>query len=193
MGTSATPREFVGKIDDAGKRIESNAKRAAVAVGEVVQSAAVAGAARVLGPDRVFSGTKRAKRRKPKPVGARLRLKGDGAAVSAEGPMHWLEEGVQPHPIVPKANKRIKGLAGLSLDGAQGPVLPLSAAIAGARRKPQNLMVWDGGKAAAYYVSSGGGSPAHETWSTAVAAGERASLPIMARNAAADLRDVFRG
>lgn len=192
MGTSRSGAELAAKLDKAARLIDRDLYPTAQSIGAVLSATALAGAREATGGDLKFSGAER-KGRRNRPIGVTTRKESDSSVmVKATGPMHWLEAGVQPHPIIPGTSKKSRGLSGANLDGGEGPVLPAALARGSARGKAKGkLMIWDGGRRAAFSVERGGGSPERKTWSTAVEATERVAPSIARRKLADNLFQVF--
>lgn len=192
MGTSRSGAELAAKLDKAARLIDRDLYPTAQSIGAVLSATALAGAREATGGDLKFSGAQRNGRRN-RPIGVTTRKESDSSVmVKATGPMHWLEAGVEPHPIIPGASKKSRGLTGALLDGAEGPALPASQVRGTARGKAKGkLMIWDGGRAAAFSVNRGGGFTERKTWSKAVEVTERAAPSIARRKLAANLFEVF--
>lgn len=192
MGTSRNAAELVGKLDKAAKLLDRDMYPTVQSIGMVLAATALAGAAEATGSDLKFSGAQR-KGRTGRAIGVTTRKESDSSVmVKATGPMHWLEAGVDPHPIIPGASKKSRGLTGALLDGAEGPALPASQVRGTARGKAKGkLMIWDGGRAAAFSVNRGGGFRERKTWSKAVEVTERAAPSIARHKLAANLFEVF--
>ena len=192
MGTSRSGAELAAKLDKAARLIDRDLYPTAQSIGAVLSATALAGARETTGGDLKFSGAER-KGRRNRPIGVTTRKESDSSVmVKATGPMHWLEAGVEPHPIIPGASKKSRGLTGALLDGAEGPALPASQVRGTARGKAKGkLMIWDGGRAAAFSVNRGGGFTERKTWSKSVEVTERAAPSIARRKLAANLFEVF--
>ena len=192
MGTSRSGAELAGKLDKAAKLLDRDMLPTAQAIGSTLTATALASAREATGGDLKFSGAQRNGRRN-RPIGVTTRKESDSSVmVKATGPMHWLEAGVEPHPIIPGASKKSRGLTGALLDGAEGPALPASQVRGTARGKAKGkLMIWDGGRAAAFSVNRGGGFTERKTWSKAVEVTERAAPSIARRKLTANLFEVF--
>lgn len=106
MGTSRNAAELVGKLDKAAKLLDRDMYPTVQSIGMVLAATALAGAAEATGGDLKFSGAQR-KGRTGRAIGVTTRKESDSSVmVKATGPMHWLEAGVDPHPIIPGASKK---------------------------------------------------------------------------------------
>lgn len=121
---------------------------------------------------------------------------GATAEVRPTGPFGWLEYGVPSHAIVPGGKtKKFRAAIGAGLGGAAGPALPVSVAVGLGLNKGKgrgNLMVWNGGRAAAFYVTKSGEYPEKGTWSEATEQTTSAAGEIADRQFIRTISDVIR-
>lgn len=107
MGTSKTPEQFVGKINESAKRLQKE-RRAIVDDASLVMKRAIEGSIRTVVPDMNMSGVGRSGVK----VGVRYDIKGTRnptSLIRATGPLHLVENPTSPHTI-PKARRRRKVL-----------------------------------------------------------------------------------
>jgi len=193
MGTSRSAAQLAGKFSKAAGAVQKNNPKNVKRVADFAADTTKAMARPPTGGDLAFSGAGRASR-KNRPIDVRVSDSGGSAfKVKAIGPMHWLESGVQPHPIIPGGNtKKARGLAGANLGDAAGPRLGAGQAGKFARGKSKGkLMIWGGGSAAAFYVQRGGGFKARHTWTEGIKAAEKVQGEIMWRGVSANMIEVF--
>lgn len=126
MGTSSSVPQLIGKLERFGSAVvdtnPDNVKR----VVAVLKVGVLSRAAQIAGGDLTFRNNNRRK------IGARDEVIAKGVQsatkVYGTGPMRWVEDGVDPHDIVPGAKRGAsRGLLGANLRGAAGPVLPASS------------------------------------------------------------------
>lgn len=164
MGTSRSGAQLAAKFERAGKVVLQGNDRKVKRGAEMVRTSVLALAAPRTGGDLAFSGAGN------KRMNVRTKVLSTGAnakaVAKATGPMHWLEGGVKPHPIVPKkvggsraarsafvANAFGSGLQSLQFGRGRGVL-----AFAGAGR----------GDGFTKYARRAGGLPAYGVWSKGV-------------------------
>jgi hypothetical protein len=192
MGTVRTVEQLTRQLDTLGKVVKGDTTDTVQAVSQFMKVRALELAAEEVGSDLLFRNNNR--RRLGVRYNVNARPDGAQSEVRATGPFGWLEYGVAPHAIVPGGKtKAFRSLIGAS--GGFGPALPVATAVALGLNRGKGrgrLMVWNGGKAAAFFITKGGAYPAKQTWTHAKEQTSAASGEIADRQLVRSLTKVIR-
>lgn len=193
MGKSTSVDELVRKFDKLGQAVRRDGKETVGAIAQFHKTTALGLAAKEVGGDLRF----RNNRRRPLRVNYDIVDAADGAKaeVRAGGPFSWLEYGVAPHPIIPGArNKRFRGLTGIGLKGAAGPVLGVESLIGTSAirgRGKGKVLAFANGMFRRYALQAGG-YPEKGTWSESVERTTATAGEIADRQFIRTIGDVIR-
>lgn len=181
MGTSHSATELATKFERFGRAVVDGNPENVKNVVEVIKVGVLTRAAAIAGPDLTFRNNNRRK------IGVKDEVTAKGAVsgtrVYGSGPMRWVQDGVEPHDIVPGAKRGAsRGLLGSNLKGAAGPVLPASSLFsrgnwAAATHGSGVVLAFPtqspGAPGVSRYARRAGKLKGNRAWSTGVEAAER--------------------
>ena len=182
MGTSRTPADLERKLTLLSRAVDDTQIETLKQSGMAVKTAVLAEARPATGGALRLSGTKNRK------VGVNFVMRGKRVYVRALGPMHWLEDGVKPHPVAPKSAGGSRAARSDFIANAFGQG---RQSLSFGRGRIKMLRFTDGSFRP--YARAAGGLKAQHVWSKGV----NTATPIVARifrqETGRTVRKVFSG
>lgn len=109
MGTSRTPRELSGKLNDAAKRLDASSRTSSLQGAQIVKTSVLSQATRATGGDLRLSGTRTKRNIAGAKLGVQYDAKGRNVLVRATGPFQLVENDQPAHDIHPRLSPQRRG------------------------------------------------------------------------------------